>query len=121
MNRRRATGHEMRSIVFVDAVNFTYELKAHDRPLVTAKINRLREFVEFFFVYKLKGLLIGELGDGFLILCPPEPHRVLAEAFGCMSFIRAHNHGKKEPAIINARIAVHYGLIAGMSRKLLIL
>lgn len=111
MKRTRPTSHEMRSIVFVDAVNFTHELKTEDRAIVTAKINRLRKFVEFFFVYQLKGLLIGELGDGFLVLCPSEPHRVLSEAFECMSFVRAYNHGKKKAAALNARIAVHYGLI----------
>lgn len=112
MTRKLATSHEMRSVVLVDAVNFTHELKTEERAIITAKINRLREFVEFFFVYKLKGSLIGELGDGFLLLCPPEPHRVLSEAFECMSFVRAYNHSKKKTAVLNTRIAVHYGLIA---------
>lgn len=112
MPRKRNSGLEMRSVLFVDAVDFTQELKNNDRALITAKINQLREFAEFFFIYKLKGTMIGELGDGFLILCPPEPHKVLNEAFACMSFIRAYNYGKVAPSILNARIAIHYGLIA---------
>ena len=103
---------EMKSILFVDSVNFTEELKKYDRALITAKINQLREFAEFFFIYKLKGIMIGELGDGFLILCPPEPHKVLNEAFACMSFIRTYNNGRVAPSVLNVRIAIHYGLIA---------
>lgn len=112
MVRRRSSGLEMRTVLFIDAVNFTEELKSHDRATITAKINHLREFAEFFFIYKLKGSMISELGDGFLILCPPEPHKVLNEAFACMSFIRAYNYGKEIPTVLNVRIAIHYGLIA---------
>lgn len=103
---------EMRTIILVDAVNFTSELKAHGREAITPKINRLQEFAEFFFVYKLKGKFIGKLGDGFLILCPPTPPEIIGEALSCQGFIDAFNVGKAEPFALNARIAIHYGLIA---------
>lgn len=103
---------DMKTIVFLDAVNFSEELKKHGRPVISIKINQLRDFAEYFFVHRLKGLIVGELGDGFLIFCPPEPHKVIQEAFACMGFIRAYNHEKEPPAILNARIAIHYGLIA---------
>lgn len=108
----RKTKEEMRTIVFLDAVNFTLELKTHGRALIIPKINQLREFTEFFFVHKLKGEFIGQLGDGFLVLCPPTPIEVINEAIACQSFIMAYNHGKETPAILNTRIAIHYGLIA---------
>lgn len=112
MPRKRDASLEMKSVLFIDAVNYTEELKTYDRSLIIAKINQLREFVEFFFIYKLKGLMIGELGDGFLILCPPEPHKVLNEAFALMAFVRAYNYRKDIPSVLNVRIAIHYGLIA---------
>jgi hypothetical protein len=65
MRRARIKNPEMRTIVLVDAVNFTSELKTHGRGVITPKINRLQEFTEFFFVYKLKGEFIGNLGTGF--------------------------------------------------------
>jgi hypothetical protein len=77
---------EMRTIVFVDAVNFTSELKSHGRSIIAPKIRQLKEFTEFFFVYKLKGKLIGQMGDGFLVLCPPTPAEVITEALSCLSF-----------------------------------
>jgi hypothetical protein len=89
MAKKNQNGPEIRTIVMIDAVNFSGEIKSHGRDAIAPKINALREFVEFFFIYKLKGAIIGEMGDGFLLLCPPEPHRVLAEAFGCMRFVRA--------------------------------
>jgi class 3 adenylate cyclase len=103
---------EMRTIVFVDAVNFTSELKTHGKPIISPKINRLQEFVEFFFVYKLKGEFIGKMGDGFLVLCPPTPPEVIASALSCQEFVRAYNVGKDGPGLLNARIAIHYGLIS---------
>lgn len=107
---------EMRTIVLVDAVNFTNELKTHGRGVIAPKINRLQEFAEFFFVYKLKGKLIGKLGDGFLILCPPTPPEAIGEALSCQGFINAFNFGKAEPLTLNTRIAIHYGLIAPPER-----
>ncbi len=59
MARSRKTKEEMRSIVFLDAVNFTQELKKHGRALIIPKIKQLKEFTEFFFVHKLKGEFIG--------------------------------------------------------------
>lgn len=112
MSRKRNASLEMKTVLFVDAVNYTEELKKYDRALILPKLIQLREFIEFFFLYKLKGLMIGELGDGFLIFCPPEPHRVLNEAFGLMAFIQAYNYRKENPSILNVRIAIHYGLIA---------
>lgn len=103
---------EMHTIVFVDAVNFTQELKTHGRAIIVPKINQLRDFTEFFFVYKLKGEFIGKMGDGFLVLCPPTPAEVIGEALSCQSFVAAYNHGKEPPFILNTRIAIHYGLIA---------
>ena len=52
------------------------------------------------------------MGDGFLILCPPEPHKVLQQAFALMGFIRAYNFQQRAPDTLNIRIAVHYGLMA---------
>jgi len=112
MARTRKSKEEMRTIVFLDAVNFTQDLKTYGRTLITPKINQLREFTEFFFVYKLKGECIGQLGDGFLVLCPPTPLAVINEAIACQSFITSYNHGKEPPGILDARIAIHYGLIA---------
>src|SRR5688572_17351673 len=112
MPLKRNSSLEMKSVLFIDAVNYTEELRKYDRSLILAKINQLREYIEFFFIHKLKGLMIGELGDGFLILCPPEPHKVLNEAFALMAFVRAYNHRKVTPSILNVRIAIHYGLIA---------
>ena len=112
MRRARIKNPEMRTIVLVDAVNFTSELKMHGRGVITPKINRLQEFTEFFFVYKLKGEFIGKLGDGFLVLCPPKPPEVITEAVSCQGFIDAYNAGKAEPHTLNTRIAIHYGLIA---------
>jgi len=106
------TKPEMRIIIFVDAVNFTSELKTYGRDVISPKINRLREFAEFFFVYKLKGEFIGKMGDGFLILCPPAPPETISEALSFQSFIDAFNVGKAEPFVLNARIAIHYGLIS---------
>jgi tetratricopeptide (TPR) repeat protein len=112
MTRPKTARPEMRTIVFVDAVNFTSELKEHGRAAIAPKIAKLQEFAEFFFVYKLKGNLIGKLGDGFLLLCPPAPPEVIAEALSCQSFVDAYNVGKNEPDLLNTRIAIHYGLIA---------
>jgi class 3 adenylate cyclase len=112
MARPKTLKPEMRTIVFVDAVNFTSELKEHGRAAIAPKIAKLQEFVEFCFVYKLKGAFIGKLGDGFLLLCPPTPPEVIAEALSCQSFVDAYNVGKDEPDLLNTRIAVHYGLIA---------
>jgi len=112
MNRSKTVKPEMRTIVFVDAVDFTSELKQHGRAAIATKIAKLQEFADFFFVYKLKGTFIGKLGDGFLLLCPPAPPEVIAEALSCQSFVDAYNVGKNEPELLNTRIAVHYGLIA---------
>lgn len=112
MAKRRAVKEDMRTIIFVDAVNFTHELKTYGKAVVDPKINQLHEFVEFFFVYKLKGAIIGKMGDGFLVLCPPKPIEVINEAIACQSFISAYNHGKETPNTLNVRIAIHYGLIA---------
>jgi class 3 adenylate cyclase len=109
--RIRSRVAQLRCIVFVDAVNSTQELKTLGHAVVGRKIAALRDFAEFCFVYRLGGEFIGELGDGFLILCPPDPARVLTEAFVCMDFIRAHNHGVQPPADLNVRIAVHFGLV----------
>jgi tetratricopeptide (TPR) repeat protein len=107
----RSRAAQLRCIVFVDAVNSTQELKTLGHPAVGRKIAALRDFAEFCFIYRLKGEFIGELGDGFLILCPPDPPRVLAEAFVLLDFVRAHNHGAQPPADLNVRIAVHFGLV----------
>lgn len=56
--------------------------------------------------------MIGQLGDGFLILCPPTPAEVINEAIACQSFIAAYNQGKTGPSVLSARIAIHFGLIA---------
>jgi tetratricopeptide (TPR) repeat protein len=112
MARKNTNKAETRTIVLLDAVDFTQEMKTHGRSAITPKINQLQEFAEFFFVYKLKGELIGKLGDGFLILCPPTPAEVINEAVACQTFIRAYNQGKSGPAILNVRIAIHFGLIA---------
>jgi hypothetical protein len=112
MARKNIDKADMRTIVLLDAVNFTKELKEYGRPAITPKVNQLKEYAEFFFVYKLKGELIGQLGDGFLVLCPPTPAEVINEAIACQSFIAAYNHNRKVPAILNARIAIHFGLIA---------
>lgn len=45
---------EMRTIVLVDAVNFTNELKTHGRGVIAPKINRLQEFAEFFFCVQIE-------------------------------------------------------------------
>lgn len=112
MARKNIDKAEMRAIVLLDAVNFTRELKQHGRPAIAPKINQLKEFAEFFFVHRLKGELIGQLGDGFLVLCPPTPAEVINEAIACQSFITAYNLDKKVPALLNARIAIHFGLIS---------
>jgi tetratricopeptide (TPR) repeat protein len=112
MARKNIIKAETRTIVLLDAVNFTQELKTYGRPVIAPKVNQLKEFGEFFFVFKLKGELIGQLGDGFLILCPPTPAEVINEAVACQAFIEGYNHGKTEPAILNVRIAIHFGLIA---------
>ena len=70
-----ADSFETKSIVFIDAVNFTEELKIHGRPLILPKINQLRDFADYFFVHRLKGSMIGELGDGFLIWPAPRKLR----------------------------------------------
>jgi tetratricopeptide (TPR) repeat protein len=107
----RSHGAQLRCIVFVDAVNSTQELKTLGHATVGRKIAALRDFAEFCFVFRMKGEFIGELGDGFLILCPPDPPRVLAEAFVLLDFVRAHNHRSQPPADLNVRIAVHFGLV----------
>jgi tetratricopeptide (TPR) repeat protein len=112
MGRRKSSKPEMRTIVLVDAVQFTSELKRYGRAAITPKINQLQDFSEFFFVYKLKGEFIGKMGDGFLLLCPPTPAEVIHGALSCQAFVAAYNAGKEEPQILNTRIAVHYGLIA---------
>lgn len=112
MAKKRTTKEEMRTIVLVDAVNFTQELKSHGKAVVDPKIRQLLEFVEFFFVYKLKGEIIGKMGDGFLVLCPPKPIEVINEAIACQTFVTSYNHGKRSPHTLNVRIAIHYGLIA---------
>jgi class 3 adenylate cyclase len=116
MARKHSNKSEMRTIVFIDAVNFTQELKTYGRTHITPKINQLRDFAEFCFVYKLKGEFIGQMGDGFLALCPPTPAEVINEAIACQSFIAAYNHSKEPPAVLNTRIAIHYGLIAPSER-----
>jgi len=58
----KSTKPEMRTIVFVDAVNFTQELKTHGRAAISPKVNQLQEFAEFCFIYKLKGEFIGKNG-----------------------------------------------------------
>jgi tetratricopeptide (TPR) repeat protein len=112
MAKKRTPREEMRTIVIVDAVNFTHELKSHGKSVVDPKIRQLLEFVEFFFVFKLKGEIIGKMGDGFLVLCPPKPIEVINEAIACQGFVAAYNHGKRSPHTLNVRIAIHYGLIA---------
>lgn len=112
MAKKISNKPEMRTIILLDAVNFTQELKAHGKSAITPKINKLKEFAEFFFVFKLKGELIGQLGDGFLILCPPTPAEVIYEAIACHSFVAAYNEGKSGSAILNVRTAIHFGLIA---------
>jgi tetratricopeptide (TPR) repeat protein len=107
---------EMRTIVFVDAVNFTSELKSHGRSIIAPKIKQLKEFTEFFFVYKLKGRLIGQMGDGFLVLCPPTPTEVITEALSCLSFVSAYNFGQQPPTTLNTRIAIHFGMISPPER-----
>ena len=103
-------------IVLVDAVNFTSELKAHGRDVISPKIEQLQEFAEFFFVYKLKGKFIGKMGDGFLVLCPPAPPETISAALSCQSFVDAYNVGRTQPQILNTRIAIHYGLISPPDR-----
>lgn len=107
---------EMRTIVFVDAVNYTNELKTHGRSIIAPKIKQLKEFTEFFFVYKLKGKLIGQMGDGFLVLCPPTPREVITEALSCLSFVSAYNFGQQPPTTLNTRIAIHFGMISPPER-----
>lgn len=116
MALNRSDTSEMHTIVFVDAVNFTKELKTYGRAVITPKINQLRDFTDFFFVYKLGGKLIGQMGDGFLVLCPPAPAEVINEALACQNFIEAYNNGRVPPAVLNTRIAIHYGLIAPPER-----
>jgi len=111
MGRVKKNKPEMRTIVFVDAVDFTSELKTHGKAEIAPKISQLQEFAEFFFVYKLKGEFIGKMGDGFLVLCPPTPPEVINEALSCQAFVAAHNFGKEGPQRLNTRIAIHYGLI----------
>ncbi|HWP55995.1 MAG TPA: hypothetical protein VN476_17825, partial [Pyrinomonadaceae bacterium] len=111
MAKKNITKAETRTIIFLDAVNFTHELKTHGKSAIAPKINKLKEFAEFFFVFKLKGEIIGQLGDGFLILCSPTPAEVINEAVACQSFIVAYNHDKTAPAVLNVRIAIHFGLI----------
>lgn len=103
---------EMRTIVFVDAVNFTNELKTHGRATIAPKIAQLQEFTEFFFVHKLRAEFIGKMGDGFLLLGPPTPPDVINAALSCQGFVVAYNVGKEGPQRLNTRIAIHYGLIA---------
>lgn len=112
MPRKKHNKAEMRTIIFIDAVNYTQELKEFGRDAITPKINQLKEFAEFFFVYKLKGEFIGKLGDGFLILCPPTPVEIISEAVSCQSFIAAYNYEKNSPEKLNVRIAIHFGIIA---------
>lgn|GEM_PF-5094523 len=100
---------ELRTIVYVDAVNFTKELHDYEHARIAPKINQLKEFVEFFFVHKLQGEIINEMGDGFLILCPADPVEVIKEALSCRSFIAAYNHDKQAPSTLSARIAIHFG------------
>jgi class 3 adenylate cyclase len=107
---------EMRTIVLVDAVNFTNELKTYGRPTIAPKIKQLKEFTEFFFVYKLKGKFIGQMGDGFLVLCPPTPAEVITEALSCLSFVSAYNFGLQPPTTLNTRIAIHFGMISPPER-----
>src|ERR1044071_394593 len=116
MAPNRTDKSEMHTIVFVDAVNFTKELKTYGRVVITPKINQLRDFTDFFFVYKLGGELIGQMGDGFLVLCPPTPAEVINEALACQSFIDAYNYKREPPAVLNTRVAIHYGLIAPPER-----
>lgn len=111
MVRKRHSSSEIRTILMIDAVDSTPEMKTYGRDVIAPKINALREFVEFFFVYKLNGAIIGELGDGFLLLCPREPHKVLEEAFSCMHFVRGYNMGLTPVKALNIRIAIHYGLV----------
>src|SRR5260370_4258516 len=112
MEKKNINKGETRTIILLDAVDFTQELKTHGKAIIAPKINKLKEFAEFFFVFKLKGEMIGQLGDGFLILCPPTPAEVINEAVACQSFIAAYNQGREAPAGLNARIAIHFGLIA---------
>lgn len=112
MARKNITKTETRTIVLIDAVDFTQELKTFGKSTIGPKINKLKEFAEFFFVFKLKGEMIGQLGDGFLILCPPTPAEVINEAVACQSFIAAYNQGKTGPSVLSARIAIHFGLIS---------
>ncbi len=118
MARKSMKKAETRTIVLLDAVNFTQELKTHGRSAISPKINTLKEFAEFFFVFKLNGELIGQLGDGVVILCPPTPAEVINEAIACQSFIRAYNQGKVAPAVLNVRIAIHVGLIARLKEEI---
>ena len=48
---------ETRTIILLDAVNFTQELKTHGKPAIAPKINKLKEFAEFF--AKRWGRLVG--------------------------------------------------------------
>lgn len=113
MARKHHSLPEMHTILMIDAVDSTSEIRMYGRNVIAPKIKALREFVEFFFVYKLKGAIIGKLGDGFLVLCRgAELPEVLEEAFSCMSFVRDHNMKLTRVQALNIRIAIHYGLVA---------
>src|SRR5437667_117697 len=112
MPRKIDVEPQIHTVIFIDAVNFTAELKQFGRAVIAPKIATLREFIDYFFVFRLRGRVISEMGDGFLILCPPEPHKGLNEAFALLRFVRAYNHDKHSPHELTVRVAMHYGLIA---------
>lgn len=112
MAKKKFPKEEMKTIVFVDSVNFTHELKIYGKSIIDPKINLLQDFVEFFFVFKMKGEFIGKMGDGFLVLCPPDPVQVINNAAMLQSFVNGFNYGKEMPYTLNIRIAMHYGLIS---------
>lgn len=55
MARKNMEKAETRTIVLLDAVNFTHELKTHGKSAISPKISKLRESAEFFFVFKVEG------------------------------------------------------------------
>jgi hypothetical protein len=107
---------QTRTIVFVDAVNFTEEMNRYGREKIAPKINWLQEAIEFFFVFKLRGEIIGKLGDGFLLLCPPMPAEVIGAALSLRSFIETYNVGKQAPHSLKTRIAIRPGRSCSLLR-----
>jgi class 3 adenylate cyclase len=107
---------EMRTVVFVDAVNFTSELKTHGRPTIVPKIKQLKELTEFFFRLQVKRHVDRANGGRLFGLCPPTPAEVITEALSCLSFVSAYNFSQQPPATLNTRIAIHFGMINSPER-----